>query len=241
MSLAKTPYCSASEFFLNFYAKRIKRILPALIVCVLVTAIVGSLFINPKTSAFKSSMDTGFYALFGFSNIFLYLQSVDYFGFDAHLNFFTHTWSLGVEEQFYFAFPFLFWITGTFWLARNGRLSLLAILTIASFVFFIWQTQTDPSAAYYLVFSRFWELSIGCLIALVLGSSSLNIAWASWFGGLVLAAAFAFGAKHSLYTIPAAVVGTVLIISTVSPRDIFYRFLTLKPMIWIGLISSYSC
>ncbi len=137
LSLAKIPYCNASEFFLNFYAKRIKRILPALIVCVLVTAIVGSLFINPKTSAFNSSMNAVFYALLGFSNIFLYLQSVDYFGFDAHLNLFTHTWSLGVEEQFYFIFPFLFWITGAGWLVRKGRFALLAIL-ISCYHYLLW-------------------------------------------------------------------------------------------------------
>jgi peptidoglycan/LPS O-acetylase OafA/YrhL len=236
-SLAKHPYDSAGDFFLGFYARRVKRILPALLVCVLGTAFVGSLFVDPETPAFASSMKTGLFSLFGFSNVFLYFESVDYFGSDAHLNIFTHTWSLGVEEQFYFVFPLLFWLTGIGRLGSKGRVASLAFLTVASLVLFTLQNQTDPSAAYYLVFSRFWELSLGCLVAIVLGGPSLNVPAVPWFGVLTMGAAFAFGAEDNPYTTPAAVVGTAIIIATLGPRDVLYRVLTVKPVIWIGLIS----
>ena len=57
----------------------------------------------------RYSLQTGLTSLFGFSNLYLLKQSTDYFGQETELNVFTHTWSLGVEEQFYFVFPFLIW------------------------------------------------------------------------------------------------------------------------------------
>lgn len=236
-SLTKHPAGSAQEFFLGFYARRMKRIVPALIVCVIVTALFGSLFIESGMPEYASSMKTGLFALFGFSNFFLYLEAIDYFGSSAHLNLFTHTWSLGVEEQFYFVFPLLFWLTGLGWLATKGRVAALSVLAVASFALFVWQSSSNPDAAYYLMFSRFWELSIGCIIAVVLNGRRLNAPLLPWAGALELGVAFGISAEHSVYTTPAAVLGTTLIIAAARPGDMLYRLLALKPAVAIGLIS----
>ena len=90
-------------YLLRFYARRVKRLLPALISCAVITSLIGCLFIEDPSI----SLRTGIAALIGGANFLLLQQSTDYFGEDAALNLFTQTWSLGVEEQFYFVFPIL--------------------------------------------------------------------------------------------------------------------------------------
>ena len=91
--------------FLNtFYAKRIRRILPSLFIMTVFTLATITVFLtNPKTEIFQTAK----YSLIGISNIYLFHISSDYFGLKNSMNPFMHTWSLGIEEQFYFLFPFL--------------------------------------------------------------------------------------------------------------------------------------
>ncbi|MFM9088159.1 MAG: acyltransferase family protein, partial [Cyanobium sp.] len=96
-----------SDFFLGFYARRFKRILPALVVFVLIAG--GAIaFFSPG----GPSLRTGAAALFGLANMYLFREATDYFGQASELNMFTHMWSLGVEEQFYFIYPLLVWFAG---------------------------------------------------------------------------------------------------------------------------------
>jgi peptidoglycan/LPS O-acetylase OafA/YrhL len=96
-SLANRPEPRFTVFLLDFYARRLKRLAPALVVCVVLTSILICLLnYTPALSNF-----TGVAALLGWSNIFLFRQSTDYFAASSDLNVFTQTWSLGVEEQFY--------------------------------------------------------------------------------------------------------------------------------------------
>lgn len=96
------------DFISGFYSRRLKRLVPALVLCVLTTGLLICLF-DPHPQA---SLRTGESALFGLSNIYLLRHATDYFGASAQLNTFTHTWSLGVEEQFYVFFPLICWLTG---------------------------------------------------------------------------------------------------------------------------------
>ena len=151
------------DFISGFYERRIKRLVPALSVFVLITSIAICLF-NPDP---QLSLKTGLTSLFGLSNLYLLKQSTDYFAQSTELNVFTHTWSLGVEEQFYILFPFLIWFSGFGRQIKNGSRNLfLAVgtLTIASLVGFIYLSPTNQPAAYFLMPSRFWEMAAGCLI-----------------------------------------------------------------------------
>ncbi len=109
LSLHSTPIDRLGPFLLNFYSRRVKRLLPSLLVSVLITT---ALFVILTTKPSVSVYLTASYAAFGLSNIYLYVTSFDYFSLDARLNPFMHTWSLGVEEQFYLIYPALFFMAG---------------------------------------------------------------------------------------------------------------------------------
>ena len=107
-SLANRKSLNFADFVAGFYERRIKRLVPALVGFVLITSALISL-VNPAPGP---ALDPGWKSLFGISNISQYRSSTDYFAPSAELNPFTHTWPLGVEEQFYLLFPFLIWLTG---------------------------------------------------------------------------------------------------------------------------------
>ena len=162
-SLFGRPSKDFKDFISGFYERRIKRLVPALSVFVLITSIAICLF-NPSPGL---SLRTGLRSLFGLSNLYLLRQSTDYFAQSAEFNVFTHTWSLGVEEQFYILFPFLIWFSGFGRQTKNGARNLFLVvgaLTIASLVAFLYLYPTNQPAAYFLMPSRFWEMAAGCLI-----------------------------------------------------------------------------
>lgn len=170
-SLAGRPSKNFSDFLVGFYARRIKRLMPALVLFVLITSVLICLF-NPNPSA---SLKTGVTSLFGFSNLYLLKQSTDYFAASTELNVFTHTWSLGVEEQFYFLFPLLVWFTGFGRLAQKGSRNLFwvtGVLSVASLIAFVYTYQTNQPAAYFLMPTRLWEMGAGSLLFLGLKHSS---------------------------------------------------------------------
>lgn len=99
---------SLGDFLLRFYSRRIKRLIPALMILVIIVSFLICL-VNPEPG---TMLGLGRRALFGISNIQLFKDSTDYFAASTELNPFTHTWSLGVEEQFYILYPLLVWIAG---------------------------------------------------------------------------------------------------------------------------------
>lgn len=162
-SLSGRESKSFVDFLLGFYERRIKRLVPALVVLVLVTSLLICLF-NPEP---RASLTTGVTSLFGFSNLYLFKESTDYFAPSTEFNPFTHTWSLGVEEQFYLLFPFLIWFSGFGRQAQNGARNLflwIGALTVASLTGFIYLYQSNQPAAYFLMPLRFWEMAAGCLV-----------------------------------------------------------------------------
>ena len=166
-SLANHQRESFRDFFLGFYERRIKRLVPALVLFVLVMSLLICLFNPTPESALKIAITSSI----GLSNLHLFKKSTDYFAQSTALIPFSHTWSLGVEEQFYCLFPLLIWFSGYGRESANGNKNLswsVGSLSIASLTGFIYFYPINQSATYFLMPPRFWELGIGCLVFLIL-------------------------------------------------------------------------
>lgn len=159
---------SPLTFLGDFLARRFLRILPALVVCLLVTSWASALWI-PASWLSDSIPRTGRLAFFGMSNIELARNANDYFSPVSTFNPFTHTWSLAVEEQFYLAVPLLLWgwTCGGRW--RIGAGVILAMAAVASGAY-AWMGGNQGGAAYYLLTTRFWELAAGVALGWLLGN-----------------------------------------------------------------------
>jgi len=193
-SLLGRQSSGARSFLLDFYRRRFRRLLPALIVTVLVVAVVFAALVSPGDGAVTPSLRSGIAALFGLSNLYFMRQGNDYFGADTHYNPFLHTWSLGVEEQFYLFWPWVLLLCGC------GRSSLVkvtrrlgwwaSVLSIASFLLLFWlHGHGGESAAFFLMPTRFWELAAGVLGLLWRGSLRPTLPSffkSSWLSSLLL-------------------------------------------------------
>jgi peptidoglycan/LPS O-acetylase OafA/YrhL len=144
--------------FLEFYARRIRRLFPALIVVLLATWVLGW-FILPPTEYAELGRHT--LAGAGFAANILNYAEVGYFDLPAAAKPLLHLWSLGVEEQFYIVFPALLLLLWRY----KAMSSWLALIGLASFALNIALVGSHPSFTFYLPFTRFWEFIAGALLA----------------------------------------------------------------------------
>jgi peptidoglycan/LPS O-acetylase OafA/YrhL len=157
-SLSTRVNSTFSDFIKNFYKRRLIRIYPALLACLIVTSLIVIFFI-PRFYVSASIDETGLAAFFGLSNILLALDTESYFSQSTDLNPFVHTWSLGVEEQFYFIFPVFFY----FWLKGKFKYSIPIMFIVSIWLSFNY-LDGELNKAYYFITSRFWELAAGVML-----------------------------------------------------------------------------
>jgi peptidoglycan/LPS O-acetylase OafA/YrhL len=157
--------------FLGFYRRRIRRILPAATLVIVVT-IAAAAVLLPSGRAWQTAAD-GFWAFFFSANWHMALVGTDYFQLGLPPSPLQHFWSLSVEEQFYFVWPWMmlgvFAITARLGWQHGSRrrvvLGVFVVATLASFAWSIYETAVNPTFAYFSTFSRAWELGIGAILA----------------------------------------------------------------------------
>lgn len=238
-SLLGQKQTGLTQLYIGFLSRRVKRLLPALALCVGVTSFVA-LAADPFP---RHSIETGLAALFGFANIVLFSFELDYFSPSSLFNAFTHTWSLGVEEQFYVVFPMFAWL----FYFRSNRASFrpLALAMIlggfVSLTLFATLYQEHRAAAFYLMPTRIWELGVGALVFLAyrrIRSMRMGLILRR-FSPLSLAVLFVCFRAPESYIVPAtvgAVAATGLLLAA-DDRSLAARLLTLPPVVYIGRIS----
>jgi peptidoglycan/LPS O-acetylase OafA/YrhL len=171
-SIARRQETNALQMLAGFYARRFRRLIPALLLMVAITVIVFCAFVPREDDVHSQSIRTGLASLAGLSNLYLLSQGNNYFDFGTQFNPFLHTWSLGVEEQFYFVWPLLVLLSGVGFKGSSKRslfclLWLTLFLAILSlFLYAYLSTHSGASAAFYLMPARFWELSAGAMVFL---------------------------------------------------------------------------
>jgi len=227
--------------FVNFYERRARRIFPALLLISSTCIPFAWFWLLPgDMKLFSQSL----VAIAGFSSNILFWRKSGYFEPDAFLQPLLHTWSLGVEEQYYLIFPAL--LIAVWRLRPAWRGVLLIGIGLTSLGVAQSQALTQPSASFYLLHTRAWEFLLGTLTALYCLRSpagkhhllTSNIASASGLG-LVLYATFAFDERTVFPGLSAVVptLGTALIIAFSHEKTVVGKVLGTRLLVGIGLIS----
>lgn len=149
----------------KFYERRARRILPMLIIIVVVLAVAGYVLLLPGD--YKVFGESARAALFASSN-FYFMHHTGYFDIPAQTMPLLHTWSLGVEEQFYFVWPAAI-LLGRKLLgdSRRRQGTSLILVILASFVYSLWVTGHDQKMGFYSPVTRAWELALGGLLIFI--------------------------------------------------------------------------
>jgi peptidoglycan/LPS O-acetylase OafA/YrhL len=240
--ILKKEILSGTFEFKKFYQRRIRRLMPALFVMLIITTLISVIVLLPSDLAsYGKSLIS---VVLSLSNIYFWRENGGYFDSNVEEVPLLHTWSLSVEEQFYLLWP-VFLLVFSKYLQDIIFLITLIAMAVTSVFLSQWVSDITFGAAYYLLPTRAFELLIGAILAIAgtrLPSFSglvMNILAGI---GLVLILASAvllngdssFPGFNALYP----TIGTALLLFTGRQSGVYVnRLLSLYPLVWMGLIS----
>lgn len=222
----------------GFYARRVRRIFPALIIVILCT-VAASLFLSspygPKQEVARSAAAS----LMFVANLFFQTKTGGYFAANSEHLPLLHLWSLSVEEQFYVIWPVL--IVAICRVQARSRIAIIGWLTLVSFIFSEVLISATPNAAFYQMPSRFWELGLGGVIALLPAEFKFHERAEAMAGALLILIAITIPVGHFPgYGAVPVVLGTVLLIHAIHSSPALGPIgvcLGSRPMVFFGRIS----
>lgn len=223
----------------NFYERRVRRILPALFFVLAVATVLALLLLFPvDLNLYARSL----IATTVFASNFEFWRQTGYFAGASGTKPLLHTWSLAVEEQFYLIYPAILFAFRK--LSRFRLLAIVSAILAASLAFAFWLVGRSPEAAFYLLPSRMWELMLGAVVALggagAPRSDLLRNLLAAAGLAMIGCAVFLFS-KDTLFPGAAALVpclGAALIIHAGQSGQTYVgRLLGSPPLVFVGLLS----
>ena len=164
----------------EFYSRRIRRIAPAATATLVGTLVVAALVLGPSLNPHLPG-DVRWASLFA-ANFRLIATGSNYFVAGVYPSLITQFWSLAVEEQFYLVFPLVVFLIARL-VPPGRRLRVLALTLLVGVALSAWWSMhisaADPTPAYYSPFTRFWELGLGCLLAIATARHQSRPVWAA--------------------------------------------------------------
>jgi peptidoglycan/LPS O-acetylase OafA/YrhL len=222
-----------------FYERRARRILPALFATISLTWVLAYfMYMPPEFKSYSASVAS----TSAFMSNVLFWHEGGYFAAPSEFKPLLNTGSLAVEEQFYVIFPLAMPLLTR--CRKATRLLAISCVLAASLCLSVWSSFKTPGAGFYLTPTRVWELMLGALLALsdlpqlrskmgreILGALGLTmVLWAAFW--------FSSGTRFPGYSALLPCIGTVLLIySGTGQSTVMARFLSIKPLVFIGLIS----
>lgn len=249
-SVARRGFPDVRALLTFFYVRRFLRILPALFVMLIIVTLLSVLFI-PLVGEVTNARDVALGASFGGGNVVLAVSSFEYFAGSSARNPLLHTWTLGVEEQFYLLFPALYWLSLR--RAPDGRailraapVAVVSLLSLAAAAAWPEQAALDR---FYMMPPRLWELGLGMLLLITmprwhpfLEAAPTAIAWSA-FAAFTAALLWSF-LRVDLDSMPfpgavPAVLASAGLIALVCARPEMApsRLLAASPFTFVGRIS----
>jgi peptidoglycan/LPS O-acetylase OafA/YrhL len=239
--ILKELVTTGSFSFKHFYERRIRRILPALLFVMLASLPFAWMYLLPNNLLeFSKSI---LYSLGFSSNFYFHYSGLEY-SVEGLQHPFLHTWSLSVEEQYYILFPIVLLITFKYF--RKYLIHILILGFLISLGLADWSSRNYPSASFYFLHTRMWELLAGSIIAyfeITIGHRSQNkiLNFILPFIGLILIGHsiifFNDEMYHpSFYTL-SPIIGVCLVIWFSNKDELFTKIISTRLFVGIGLIS----
>ncbi|TWT34627.1 acyltransferase family protein [Blastopirellula retiformator] len=223
----------------NFWVRRIRRILPASTVMVVLVLAAGYfLLLSPE---FKQLAESAIAQQLMLSNVYFW-RNTGYFAGPADVKPLLHTWSLGVEEQFYIGYPILLMLLHRFF--RKGAFAVLVLIAVVSLALSQYFVNRSPAATFYLLPTRAWEMLLGGLICFLPRLSAVSprvLSACSWISlGAILGTGW-------FYTAEMPFPGLTAIVPCLAAAALIYvnseqltwpaKAMATRPLVFVGLIS----
>jgi len=224
--------------FWDFYKRRVRRLVPALLFVLIISLIFAYFFLLPVQ--FKSYLNSIVSSIFFYSNFYFHYEGQAYGQSILSTQPLLHTWSLSVEEQFYILYPVLFIISLNIF--KKKIKFIFYIFIISSVIFSSYMSENHSSFNFYMITTRAWELACGAVISLnhfQYKNKEKNNFWKIFGFILIIFSFFYFDSanNHPSYLTLVPVLGSCMIINNYNKGSHIDKILRNKLFVNIGLIS----